>query len=296
MAKSMTAYGKGVFEQDGLKFTLELKAVNNKYCEINIRLPKLLNPLEERLRKALLSHISRGRVDVFIHFENYGQDAYKIKYNKALAQAYKAALDTLADDLGQSGKEFNFLPMVAKFHDVLEVDKTTEEGDLESIWQGLEQACNQAISSFIDMRKREGEYLKKDIMQRLGAILEVLKAIEEKTPDVINHYRAKLKQRIEDALEGIAIDEARLINEVAFFADKVDISEEITRLKSHIMQFEGILAGDEAFGRKLDFITQEMAREANTIGSKANFADISKMAIELKSEIEKIREQVQNIE
>jgi uncharacterized protein (TIGR00255 family) len=310
MAGSMTGYGKGIFEDGGKKFSVEMKAVNNKYSEFNLRLPRLFNPLEERLRKLFASEISRGRVDVFINFENRSEDSHKIKYNKTLAEAYVNALKALSQDLNLAPNHDTLFNLISRFPDVIEIDREFGEEQLEELWQGLEAAAKAALERFIAMRLREGNLLKKDIKERLDKISEMIVTVEAKVPEVTENHRTKLKKRMEEALAGVALDETRFLNEVAHFCDKSDISEEITRLKSHIIQFRAILGTQDEttgahplsasppdpIGRKLDFVTQEMAREANTMGSKANFADITKIVIELKSEIEKIREQVQNIE
>jgi len=292
----MTGYGKGVFEDTGRKFSVEMKAVNNKYSEFNLRLPRLFNPLEDRVRKALSKEIARGRVDIYINFENLGEASSRIKYNKTLADAYHQALVALASDRTLYPDHDTLFTLVSRFPDVIEIDREFGEDEVESLWQGLEAAVNMALDSFVTMRKREGEALKEDMLARLEIIANLTDDVQAKSPEVLENHRAKLKKRMEEVLAGVAVDETRFLNEVAHFADKSDINEEITRMRSHLAQFADILKEDGAVGRKLDFVTQEMAREANTMGSKANFAELSKVVIELKSEIEKIREQVQNIE
>jgi uncharacterized protein (TIGR00255 family) len=297
MLKSMTGYGKGVFEEGGQKFSVEIKAVNNKYCELNLRLPRLFNPLEERVRKLLSATISRGRVDIYLSFENRSESASRIKYNKAMATAYNQALQDLSLDIKLRPDHNILFELIAKFPDIIEIDREFGEDEIEGLWQGAKTALEAALAQFSLMREREGLALKQDLDFRLGKAAELLDIVEEKSPEVVQNHRNKLKKRMEEALAGVAaIDEARFLNEVAHFTDKSDISEEIARMKSHIAQFYTIMGDGGAVGRKLDFLTQEMAREANTIGSKANLIDISKIALELKSEIEKIREQVQNVE
>ncbi|MDR2167875.1 MAG: YicC family protein [Clostridiales bacterium] len=296
MLKSMTGYGKGVFEDGGLKFSVEIKSVNNKYSEFNLRLPRLFNPLEERVRKMAAAKIARGRVDIFINFENRSESGTKIKYNKGVATAYNQALQDLAADIKLRPDHNILLKLIAKFPDVIEIEREFGDDELEALWQGLKQAAEAALAQFLQMREREGAALADDLKSRLAKIGEILGIVEAKSPEVVQNHRAKLKKRMEEALANIAIDEARFLNEVAHFTDKSDISEEITRMKSHIAQFHEILEDAGAIGRKLDFLAQEMAREANTMGGKANFADVSKIVIDLKSEVEKVREQVQNIE
>ncbi|MCL2168796.1 MAG: YicC family protein [Defluviitaleaceae bacterium] len=296
MLRSMTGYGKGVHEDEGRKFSVEIKSVNNKYSEFNLRSPRLFNPFEERVRKLLSAKIARGRVDVYINFDNQSIEGNKIIYNKTAAKAYYQALQALMEDFGITPPDGTLLNLVAKFPDVIEIDREIGDDEVEGLWGGLEAAAMIALEQFLAMRKREGEALKGDFEERLVKITEILGQVEELAPEAVENHRTKLKKRMEEALEGIAIDEARFLNEVAHFTDKSDISEEITRMKSHIVQFREIMEQDGAIGRKLDFLSQEMAREANTMGGKANFPALSKIVINLKSEVEKIREQVQNIE
>ena len=300
MLKSMTGYGKGVFEDAQAKFSVEIKSVNNKFGEFNLRLPRLFNPLEEPVRKLLSSRISRGRVDCYITYENLEKNSINIKYNKAAAVSYHAVLMELAWDVNIQASDSTLLSLISKFPDVIEIERhaVDETDQTDELWAGLKQAVEQALDKFIEMRTLEGSTLRKDFTARLAHIHGILAQIEQKSPEVTQSHRARLKKRMEDALAGVAIDEARFLNEVAHFSDKSDISEEITRMKSHLAQFEDMISEniDAPLGRKLDFLTQEMAREANTMGSKSNFADLSKIVIDLKSEVEKIREQVQNIE
>ncbi|MCL2753721.1 MAG: YicC family protein [Defluviitaleaceae bacterium] len=296
MIRSMTGYGKGIFENDTVKFSVEMKSLNNKYSEFNLRLPRLFNSFEERLRKVLTKEIARGRVDVYVNFEAVGENSNRIKYNKNLADSYHQALAALANDRTLYPDHNTLFTLVSRFPDVIEIDREFEEEEIERLWNGLEAAVQTALQNFVDMRKREGDTLAKDMLSRLDKITELTNIVQSKAQDVIENHRIKLKKRMEEALAGVAVDEARFLNEVAHFADKSDINEEITRLRSHLAQFKDILCEEGAVGRKLDFLTQEMSREANTMGSKANFAELSKVVIELKSEVEKVREQVQNIE
>lgn len=296
MLHSMTGYGKGEIQAGGRKCVVEIKSVNNKYSEFNIRMPRLFNPLEERLRKQLSSQIFRGRVDVSINFSADVARDGNITYDEALAAKYHDILTKISSSFDLKPDDSKILELVARFPDVVEIDREIEEAALEELWAELSQTCELAVNHFIDMRRREGAALSADIFGKAKNIEGLLTLIEKNAPKVIENYREKLKKRIVETLDGIAFDEARFLNEIAFFADKSSIDEEITRLKSHIAQLYQILATGGLVGRKLDFLAQELAREANTIGSKANNTDISKIVIELKSEIEKIREQVQNIE
>ena len=293
---SMTGYGKGENQAGGRRYAVELKSVNNKFCEFNIRMPRFFNPLEERLRKLFAAHIFRGRVDININFTTETTSDTKISYNAALAKSYHQALTQISSDLGLQPNDSKVLELVARLPDVIELEKKFEDNAMEGLWVELSEACTQAMSSFLDMRAREGDALVDDIRSRAAKMQDLLAVISKAAPQVVESYRERLKKRMTEALAGLAVDEARFLNEVAHFADKAAIDEEITRLDSHIKQLYQILDDGGTIGRKLDFLAQEMAREANTIGSKANSTDISKTVIELKGEVEKIREQVQNIE
>ena len=294
--RSMTGYGKGENQAEGRKFSVEIKSVNNKFAEYNIRLPRFFNPIEERLRKLLSAHIFRGRIDVNINFSSEAAKDAKLVYNQALAEVYHGILAQMTNKFNLNPDDGKILELVARFPDVVEIDRELGENALEELWLELSAATNHAITNFLTMREREGAALAADIREKAQSMEDLLGKIEEVAPHVVENYREKLKKRMEEALSTIAIDEGRFLNEVAHFADKSAIDEEITRLKSHIRQLYQILNDGGTIGRKLDFLAQEMVRETNTIGSKANFANISKIVIELKGEIEKIREQVQNIE
>jgi uncharacterized protein (TIGR00255 family) len=292
----MTGYGKGEKQADDRSFTVELRAVNNKYCEFHIRMPRIFNPLEDRLRKLLSERIFRGRVDVSVSFRTNSTKDTRIVYNEALARSYHAVLSEISRKFNLRGHDGDILGLVAKFPDVVEIDKDLGDVALEGIWSDLSHAATAAVDHLIAMREAEGVVLGLNIREKGQKIGQLLSVIEEKASDVTENYRKKLKKRMEEAMASIAVDEYRFLNEVAHFADKAAIDEEIIRLRSHLAQLPQILDEGGAVGRKLDFLAQELAREANTIGSKANFADITKIVIELKGEIEKIREQVQNIE
>jgi len=292
MIKSMTAYGRGEVEENNRKFVIELKSVNNRYLDVNIRLPKHLLALEDDIRKYISSKISRGKVDVFISQEKFGDNDIKISLDEQVAQYYYNIFMQLKEKFNLS--EEIGLSLFTKFSDIIIVEKNEE--DYESVWKTIKKALDQALSVFIDMRIREGLKLKQDILEKCNIISQKVTEIEHRSPMVVEEYREKIRERISEFLKDVEVDEARLLNEVAFFADKVNINEEIIRLKSHIEQLKNTLESEEAVGRKLDFLLQEMNRETNTIGSKANDLIISNLVIDIKSELEKIREQVQNIE
>ncbi|MCL2620887.1 MAG: YicC family protein [Defluviitaleaceae bacterium] len=296
MIRSMTGYGKGVFEDASAKISVEIRAVNNKFCEMSFRLPRPFNQFEDRLRKNFLRQISRGRVDVYVNFSSSSDGAGRIRYNPEIAGTYHKILKQISDEFAKDVPDSTLLNLIARFPDVIEIDRESPDKQSDGLWEGLKIAADGALSNFLAMRKAEGQALKADFLARIENLRKTLAIVEKEAPKVVEYQRERLKKRMEEALATIAVDETRFLNEVAHFADKTDINEEITRMKSHLVQFVDVLDEDGAIGRKLDFVTQEMAREANTMGSKANFADLSKIVIELKSEVEKIREQVQNIE
>lgn len=292
MIKSMTGYGRCKNEADGRKFSVEIKSVNHRYNDISIRLPKSMNYLEDRTRKTLTKKIMRGKTDVYISFETFSEDDVNIKVNEPLAKAYCEKLNFLRETYNLTGNDT--LDLVAKFPDVITVEKVEEDED--TLWNTLLPALEGALDNFIAMRETEGEALKADILVKADGIESLVEQIRERAPLVAEDYREKLTARLEELLAETPIDEQRILTEVTIFADRACIDEEITRLTSHISQLRDIFEKDEPIGRKLDFLVQEMNREANTIASKSNDIKITQLTIELKSEIEKIREQIQNIE
>lgn len=292
MIKSMTGYGRCENESEGRKFSVEIKAVNHRYNDISIRLPKSMNYLEDKTRKTLMKKIMRGKTDVYISFESFSEDDVNIKINEPLAKAYCEKLAFLRDTYNLTGNDT--LDLVAKFPDVITVEKVQEDED--TIWNTLLPALEGALDNFIAMRETEGEALKKDILLKSDYIEGLVEQIRERAPLVAEDYREKLTARLQELLGDTSIDEQRILTEVTVFADRACIDEEITRLTSHIIQLRSIFEKNEPIGRKLDFLVQEMNREANTIASKSNDIKITQLTIELKSEIEKIREQIQNIE
>ena len=291
---SMTGYGKGVAEQDGRKATVELKSVNHRFLDLGLKLPKSLMFAEDGLRKAIQKSISRGHIDLFISFDDdreKQQNAFKVDYD--LAAKYVLAARELQ---GRCLIQNNFyVSEVMRMPDVI-TRETEEEEDEDFIARLVMQACAHALDSLNVMRRREGESLAKDLLAKLDNIEATIPKIEQLAPKTLEEYRDKLSARIKEYLQEVPLDEDKLLNEVAFFSDRICIDEEITRLHTHISHFKEILKDGGAVGKKLDFIVQEMNRETNTIGSKANDLEIGRLVVEMKSELEKVREQIQNIE
>ena len=292
MIRSMTGFGRCENEAEGRKFSVEIKSVNHRYNDISIRLPRTMNYLEDKIRKTLMKKIMRGKTDVYINFETFSEDDVNIKVNEPLAKTYCDKLDFMRVKYGLTGNDT--LDLVAKFPDVITVEKVQEDED--TIWNTLLPALEGAINNFIAMREAEGEALKADILRKADIIEGYVEAVKERAPLVAEDYRTRLTARLTELLADQNIDEQRILTEVTVFADRACIDEEITRLASHISQLRIIFDKDEPIGRKLDFLNQEMNREANTIASKSNDIRVTQITIELKSEIEKIREQIQNIE
>jgi uncharacterized protein (TIGR00255 family) len=292
MIKSMTGYGRGSIEENGRSFNVELKSVNNRYLDIYIRLPRQINALEDKIRKYVASKVYRGKIDVYINQEKFSDDDIVINVDENIARAYYDAFCRLKESLDL--KDNITLEILSKSPDVISMEKREE--DLEVIWSILVKSLNQAIDMFVEMRKNEGKKLSGDIEERCGLISGKLDEIEKRSSLVVDEYREKIRARVSEYLKEVEIDEVRLLNEVAFFADKANITEEIVRLRSHILQLSSALNDKEPVGRKLDFLIQEMNRETNTIGSKSNDLGITNLVVDIKSELEKIREQIQNIE
>ncbi|GAB6157366.1 YicC family protein [Desulfotomaculum varum] len=293
MIKSMTGYGRGEACAVGRKFIVELKSVNNRFCEVILRQPKTLSQIEDKIKKRIQERVARGRVDGYISIEETGETTPEVKVDKALAVAYHKAMEELGDSLAISDtisiKDIITLP------NVISLEQPAE--NVEEWLAAIEQATDQALDGLLDMRQTEGERLRADILQRAATIERlIVEDVAARAPLVVQEYRDKLSQRLAEWLAGGVIDEARLAAEVAIFAERADIAEEIVRLQSHLQQLEQILAEGGPVGRKLDFLVQEMNREINTIGSKANDLVIINAVVNAKSELEKIREQVQNIE
>ena len=292
MIHSMTGYGRGEFEHDGRKVSVEIKSVNHRYGDVTVKLPRFMIYLEDRIKKTVLSYVARGKIDVYINYASSYAGDVEIKLNESLAESYAAKLRLIAERYGLVCPDT--LSLVAKFPDVITAEKAEE--DEEVLWEILSPALTEALDRFAAMRAAEGEALKKDILDKREKLTGLLTEIEARAPLVAEDYRTKLTARLKVLLDETEIDQQRILAEATVFADKSCIDEEITRLKSHIAQLGAILDSKGPSGRKADFLVQEMNREANTIGSKSNDLTVTKAVLELKSEIEKIREQVQNIE
>ena len=292
MLKSMTGFGRGEYKDSEYHVTVEMRAVNHRYAEVVFRMPRNFYALEERARRLALEAISRGRLDVTITVEEQHEKQRTVKVDKQLAIAYYNALRDLGDLL-QSAEGIS-VPFIAKFPEVMKIEEAEE--NLELLWPKIEHALQKAIQTLMGMREREGSSIKVDMLHRLALLVGYINEIEERAPVVLKEYREKLLGRIREALLSSEIDENRLMMEIALFADRTNITEELVRFRSHLEQFEDTLHKTDAIGRKLDFIVQEMNREVNTIGSKVNDFMIANKVVEIKSELEKIREQIQNLE
>lgn len=292
MIRSMTGYGRGEHIASERKFTVEIKSVNHKFNDIAIKLPRLMIKWEDKIRKRLTQDILRGRTDVYVSFETFAKEDVTVKVNEALAAAYMERLTELTNQYALSSNDT--LGILARFPDVITVEKV--QGDDDALFEALQPALLEALKQFLAMRETEGEALQADILQKAEGMRALVDRAKERSPFVTQEYKHKLTARISELLESGEIDQSRLAMEVALFADRSCIDEEIIRLYSHIDQLVQILQEGGSVGRKLDFLVQEMNREANTIASKANDLEITRVAIALKSEIEKMREQMQNIE
>jgi uncharacterized protein (TIGR00255 family) len=292
MIKSMTGYGRGEWQGEGKKLEVEIKSVNHRYCDISLRLPRKLNPLETQGRNFLRQRISRGRIEVFVQVDESALAEQKLELDLKVARDYFLGLKALQENLGIPGEVR--LETLAGFRDIF-IRKETEP-DLKKEWECLQAALEGALAGLEAMRRDEGLKLKEDFLARLSALEKMIREIEDQAPLALKASRDRLAQRVQELSGGLGIDENRLAQEVAFLAERSDITEELVRLRSHLNQYREMLNSPEPAGRKLEFLLQEINREANTIGSKANDAGISHVVVEMKSELEKIREQVQNVE
>lgn len=288
----MTGFGRGEIIQNERKFTVEMKAVNHRYFDVNIRMPKKLGFFEASIRTLLKEYIQRGKVDVFITYEDYTQSNVSLKYNEAVAGQYLKYFKQMSETFGLENDIR--VSALGRCPEVFTMEEET--ADEEEIWGVLKGALIQACVQFTSSREREGEVLKADLLQKLAGMRSDVEAVEERYPQIMEDYRASLHEKVGELLQDSQIDENRLASEVILYADKICTDEETVRLKSHIDSMAASLNEGGAVGRKLDFIAQEMNREANTILSKANDLTTSNIAINLKTEIEKVREQIQNIE
>lgn len=292
MIRSMTGFGRGEATVDGRDITVEIKSVNHRYFEFNCRTTRGFGFLEEKLKSYIKERVSRGKIDMFVSLSQKEDTESIVKINPSLALGYINALKKLSDEYGV--KDDISVSTVSSYSDIFQVHKAPE--DEEEVWNAVKPVLDTALNNFITMRETEGEKMKADVMSRAKHILSIVDEIESRSPERVKEYETRLKERIEELLGSADYDEQRVIAEVAIFADKVAVDEETVRLRSHFDQLKSLMDGDGEVGRKLDFIIQEMNREANTIGSKANDSSLSHMVVDIKAEIEKIREQIQNIE
>lgn len=292
MVSSMTGYGRAFYECRNRNFTIEIRSVNHRYLDLNIKIPRSITSLEDRIRKKLQEKLSRGKVDIYVTQTVLETESSKALLNKNLSDSIVKCLEEINERYGL--KESLSLSLIAKFPDVITIEQKDE--DFEEIWNNLKIPLDEAITTLVSMRLREGSKLREDIELKCSAIEQLVNNIAEKSGLVVEQYKTKLNDRIKELIGDNNVDENRLAMEVAIFSDKACIDEEIVRLRSHVFQLRESLNSNEPIGRKLDFIVQEMNREANTIASKANDVDLIHLVLDVKNEIEKIREQVQNIQ
>ena len=292
MIKSMTGFGRCEFTDEKRKFTVELKSVNHRYLDVNIKMPKKLNFFESSIRALLKEYIERGKVDVYITYEDYTEDNYALKYNASLAAQYLNYLNNMAEEFGLENDIR--VSNLSRYPDVLVMEE--QDVDEKELWDGLEHALRGACEQFVASRIKEGENLKGDLIDKLDHMISYVDFIEKRSPQIMEEYRRRLEDKIKEILGDRQMDDGRIATEVTIYADKICVDEETVRLRSHINTTKDTLLEGGSIGRKLDFIAQEMNREANTILSKANNIEISDTGINLKTSIEKVREQIQNIE
>ena len=295
MVCSMTGFGRCEVTEGERKYTVELKSVNNRYLDINIKMPKKFNAFEADIRAELKKYMKRGKVDVFISYEDFSESDSKVKYNKAIAEEYLTYIREMAGDFGLD--DDIRVSTLSRFPEVFTMEE--EELDEKEVWSGIKKALDGAGEQFLGSREKEGKFLTDDLTEKLDTMLSNVEYIEKRSPEIISEYKGKLREKIQDLLDDKQIDESRLAMEVTLYADKVCVDEELTRLRSHIQATKDtLIKGDDkdGIGRKLDFLAQEMNREANTILSKSTDLKISDTGIALKTDIEKVREQIQNIE
>lgn len=293
MIKSMTGFGRCEVQDESRKFTVEMKSVNHRYLDANIRMPKKLNFFETAIRSLLKQSVQRGKVDIFITYEDLSEQQVSLKYNEVLAAEYLSYFEKMQEKF--SLENDIRVSTLSRYPEVLTMEEHAV--DEEELWKGLKKALDGAIRQFVETRTSEGEHLREDLIEKLDNMLKLVGCIEERSPQIIAEYRDKLEKKVKELLADTQIEDSRIAAEVVIFADKICTDEEVVRLKSHIVHMkETLVSDDSGIGRKLDFIAQEMNREANTILSKANDLEISNIGIELKTEIEKVREQIQNIE
>jgi uncharacterized protein (TIGR00255 family) len=292
MLKSMTGFGRCEIAAVDRKITVEMKAVNHRYCDISIKMPKKLSFFEAGIRNVLKQYIGRGKIDVYITYEDYTENNVCVKYNADLAREYYANLEKMSKEFGIENDIR--VSALSRYPEVFTLEEQTI--DEKELWALVEEAVKAAASKFVETRIAEGENLKQDIITKLDGMLQLVAFIETRSPEIVSEYRNKLMAKVTELLGDTKVEESILVTEVTVFADKICVDEETVRLKSHIINMKDALSESDNVGRKLDFIAQEMNREANTILSKANDLAVTNKAIDLKTEIEKVREQIQNIE
>ena len=292
MIKSMTGFGRAELVDEEKKITVEMKSVNHRYLDINMRMPKKISFFEAAIRNLLKEYIQRGKVDLFITYEDYTQSRVSVKYHKEIAEQYLAYLREMGQEFGLDSEIT--AAALSKYPEVFTMEE--QAPDEKELWSGLEQVLRSAAVHFVESRTKEGAHLKQDILEKLKDMEEKVEQVEQRSPEILKEYREKLEGKVKELLADTQIEESRIAAEVILFADKICTDEETVRLKSHNRRMAEVLQENEGIGKKLDFIAQEMNREANTILSKANDLETSNLAIDLKTEIEKVREQIQNIE
>lgn len=292
MVKSMTGFGRYETTGSGYRASVEIKSVNHRYCDLNIKQPKKFSAFENDIRNIIKQYAARGKIDVFISYEDYSESAFDVRYNHSVAKGYMEAIKRASEEFGIETCINS--SMLVKFPDVITLEETGKDAADE--FNIIKDAVYKACVQFVETREREGTNLYNDIKAKLADIKELTKQVEERSPQIVAEYRQKLIEKVAELTSGTKIDEGILATEIVVFADKICVDEETVRLRSHIANMEHTMSENEPAGRKLDFIAQEMNREANTILSKANDATLSGLAVDLKTGIEKIREQIQNIE
>ena len=292
MIKSMTGFGRAEVMEENRKFTVEIKSVNHRYFDVNIKMPKKLGFFESAIRNLLKEYMQRGKVDVFITYEDYNENNVALKYNEEIAREYLTHLNAMAEQFDLQNDIT--VGKLSKYPEVFTMEE--QDVDEKELWSVLEKALRQACEQFVASRITEGANLKKDLVEKLDEMLKNVDFIEERSPQILSDYRSRLEAKVKELLEDTQIDDGRIAAEVTIYADKICVDEETVRLKSHVQGTKDALEEGGSIGKKLDFIAQEMNREANTILSKANDLAISDTGIELKTNIEKVREQIQNIE
>ncbi len=292
MIRSMTGFGRAQASVEGYNITVEIRSVNHRYFEFYAKIPRTYSFLEEKIKSTLSTGISRGKVECSVQIEATADESVVVSVNEPLAKGYVDAIGSIAETF--SLKDDLTALSLARFSDVLSISKAPVDED--ALWAKVEPVIKDALNGFIAMRETEGARLSNDVLSRADLILENVSYIEERSPETVKQYSEKLLERMRNVLGDTQVDESRLLTEAAIYADKVAVAEETVRLRSHIDQLRTMLQSSEAIGRKLDFLVQEINREANTIGSKAQDVDIARRVIDIKAEVEKIREQIQNIE